>query len=62
MKPDMGADHDPDYSFCTLRHRDDPLVTILNPFDEDGYCCWCGNGRWKFHMPGCRWADIHEPE
>ena len=50
--------HDDDYSFCTLSHKD-PLQIILHPYDEDGYCCWCGNGRWKLHSPECDWADAH---
>lgn len=28
-----------------------------DPYDEDGYCDYCGNGRWKFHSPECSWAD-----
>lgn len=26
-------------------------------YDEDGYCVCCGNGRWKYHMPGCELRD-----
>jgi hypothetical protein len=26
-------------------------------YDEDGYCVWCGNGRWKHHMPECELRD-----
>ena len=33
---------------------------VLNPYDYDGYCGWCGNGSWKWHMPVCAWADHHE--
>jgi len=29
-----------------------------NPYDEDGYCQFCGNGAWKFHSPDCEWADV----
>jgi len=28
-----------------------------DPYDEDGYCDFCGNGRWKFHGIDCEWAD-----
>lgn len=28
-----------------------------DPYDEDDYCEFCGNGRWKFHGPWCQWAD-----
>lgn len=28
-----------------------------DPFDVDGYCIFCGNGSWKYHMPECQWAD-----
>lgn len=31
-----------------------------NPYDEDGYCYYCGNGSWKHHMPHCLWADLLE--
>jgi hypothetical protein len=31
-----------------------------DPYDEDGYCCWCGNGRWKHHTPDCDWADARD--
>lgn len=31
-----------------------------DPYDEDGYCEWCGNGAWKFHGPECAWADAHD--
>lgn len=33
---------------------------LLDPFDEDGYCGFCGNGRWKHHGPECRWQDAVE--
>lgn len=26
-------------------------------YGEDGYCVCCGNGRWKYHMPGCQLRD-----
>lgn len=61
MKPDPGHDHDSDYQFCHHDPRRE-IFEELNPYDEDGYCCWCGNGSWKFHMWACRWADIHDPE
>lgn len=49
-----------DTEFCTHTsgHPISPLPT--NPYDEDGYCCWCGNGKWKKHMPECKWADADE--
>lgn len=31
-----------------------------NPYDEDGYCDFCGNGSWKYHAPWCRWADARD--
>src|SRR4051794_18892500 len=27
---------------------------------EDGYCQACGNGFWKYHMPGCEIAELCE--
>ena len=36
----------------------DPLPA--DPFDEDGYCEFCGNGRWKYHAPWCKWRDAVE--
>lgn len=30
---------------------------LVNPYDEDGYCEFCGNGHWKFHAPWCQWRD-----
>ena len=31
---------------------------MADPFDEDGYCRWCDNGRWKAgHAWECAWAD-----
>jgi hypothetical protein len=29
-------------------------------YSEDGYCQACGNGFWKYHMPGCEIADLCE--
>lgn len=29
-------------------------------YDEDGYCTCCGNGHWKYHMPGCYLAAALE--
>lgn len=34
-----------------------PSPIPSDPYDEDGYCEWCGNGRWKYHRPECLWAD-----
>jgi hypothetical protein len=34
-------------------------AAVADPYDEDGYCRWCGNGRWKRHGPECGWADAH---
>jgi hypothetical protein len=28
-----------------------------DPYDEDGYCGLCGNGRWKSHGLECKWQD-----
>lgn len=50
--------HDDNYDFCTGHHI--PTQDVGNPYSEDGYCCWCGNGSWKGHMPGCTWADIRD--
>lgn len=44
------SDHDLGFPPC-------PLIPPVNPFDEDGYCDFCGNGRWKFHAPWCAWQD-----
>lgn len=33
-----------------------------DPYDEDGYCEFCGNGRWKPHAPWCKWQDAVEAE
>ena len=35
-------------------------TSMIDPFDEDGYCEFCGNGHWKFHAPWCVWADIRD--
>lgn len=51
--------HDDNYEFCGSNHQI-PTQDVANPYSEDGYCCWCGNGSWKFHMPGCTWADIRD--
>jgi hypothetical protein len=40
------------------KHPLDPLPE--HPYSEDGYCCWCGNGSWKFHAPWCEWADVRD--
>lgn len=37
-----------------------PDVLPVHPCDDDGYCVWCGNGRWKEHAPWCSWADVVE--
>ena len=52
-------DHDLDYEFCNHDARKE-VSEEANPYDEDGYCCWCGNGSWKLHGPECGWADAHE--
>lgn len=41
---------------------DPPLGQTIpdDPYSEDGYCLWCGNGSWKFHMPECIWADARD--
>ena len=31
-----------------------------DPYDEDRYCVWCGNGDWKPHAPECAWADASD--
>lgn len=31
-----------------------------NPYDEDGYCEFCGNGSWKLHAPWCLWQDAKD--
>lgn len=36
----------------------DPIPA--NPYDEDGYCDWCGNGKWKYHAPWCKWQDAKD--
>lgn len=51
--------HDQDNEFCHHPLAPDPL-TESDPYSEDGYCCWCGNGSWKSHMYGCLWADTRE--
>lgn len=33
---------------------------LSDPYDEDDYCEFCGNGRWKYHAPWCQWADAAE--
>lgn len=48
---------DVDYSDLGFPVPEDGLV---NPYDEDGYCEFCGNGRWKFHGPWCQWANAVE--
>lgn len=41
--------------YCT-RHAPWPD----DPYDEDGYCQFCGNGRWKHHGPECLWQDARD--
>lgn len=36
---------------------DVPQPRPVDPFDEDGYCEFCGNGHWKHHAPWCKWQD-----
>lgn len=31
-----------------------------DPYNEDGYCEFCGNGKWKHHAPWCAWADVRD--
>lgn len=46
-------------------HRDGPYEgwPVLpdpppaDPYDEDGYCWFCGYGSWKNHGVFCEWAD-----
>lgn len=33
-----------------------------DPYDEDRYCEWCGNGDWKHHGPECVWADARDAD
>ena len=33
-----------------------------SPYDEDGYCEFCGNGHWKHHAPWCTWQDLVDAE
>lgn len=35
-----------------------PPPPPADPYDEDGYCEYCGNGKWKHHAPWCKWADV----
>lgn len=37
-----------------------PVPPPANPYNEDGYCRFCGNGSWKPHGLECKWADITE--
>lgn len=47
--------------FCHHQpHLHTTIALAADPYDEDGYCCWCGNGKWKFHSPWCTWADQAE--
>lgn len=39
-----------------------PNPRPADPFDQDGYCEFCGNGRWKYHAPWCKWQDVVEAE
>jgi len=32
-------------------------MTPKDPYDEDGYCEYCGNGSWRYHALWCAWAD-----
>lgn len=36
----------------------DRLLACENPYDEDNYCEFCGNGSWKLHAPWCAWAVL----
>ena len=44
-----------DAEFCD--HTPGHPEFVADPYGEDGYCCWCGNGNWKHHAPWCEWAD-----
>ncbi len=35
-------------------------LTAEDPFDEDGYCDFCGNGSWKSHAPWCLWQELRD--
>lgn len=35
-------------------------AAMRSPYDEDGYCKFCGNHCGKAHSPVCRWADLHD--
>lgn len=37
-----------------------PIPPPDNPYDEDHYCDFCGNGSWKYHAPWCAWQDVVE--
>lgn len=39
-----------------------PEPIPADPYDEDGYCLWCGNGKWKHHAPPCVWADARNAD
>lgn len=39
-----------------------PEPRPADPYDEDGYCDYCGNGRWKHHTPWCKWQDAVDAE
>lgn len=51
-----------DTDFCHHTEDEHDLHGDLaeNPYGEDGYCCWCGNGHWKLHAPWCDWQDRKE--
>lgn len=39
-----------------------PIPPPDDPYDEDGYCVFCGNVDGKHHAPWCAWADVTEGE
>lgn len=58
FQADWRRDHLADAEFCGHAPGHPEFSEI--PYDEDGYCCWCGNGKWKLHAPWCEWADFYD--
>jgi len=50
------SDDENDRARSLAEHVPDPASI----FDEDNYCHFCGNAKWKPHAPSCIWRNAVE--
>ncbi len=63
MADEYPPDIDPEVNFFHLYGQAalefainaDVAITTDDPYDEDRYCHFCGNGDWKLHASWCLW-------